>query len=184
MVLSLLLNSHFKATEPDFKICLECNSFLSDIHQFATKAKLIDAMLAEIETVEQLHDPSQLDNQIENLNIVRQKYGLDLLETPAEQLSSLFDESNITGALEIKLESDICDFEAALSEEQNEEQHLSESSEEEDEDESEIEQLSDSHYRKHEESLQFQGESSDSDGEQRKRRKKKYRKSDEEKLFE
>lgn len=109
------------------------------------------------------------------LNSVRQKFGLKPLETQVEVLINLFDES-ITGALEIKLESDI-------EEEDENDDHDASESDDEEEDESEIEQLSDSQLRKHEESL-HQGESSDTEREQPKRRKKKYRKSDEEKLFE
>lgn len=149
----------------EYKICFECNNFLNELMFFVTKSKLIDSMFQFLE----IEENSQSSQQ---LNDVRQKFGLDLLDT------------QISGLESIKLEGDICDFEVTLSEEQN----LSESSEEEeadeDEDEEEIEQLSDSQFRKHEEALQFQEESSGSDREQRKKRKKKYRKSDEEKLFE
>lgn len=186
--------------EINFKICIECYNFLSEVYQFVTKTKLIDAMFMEIE--QQSLQPPELEQEqfprldcaippplppkefeYENsINSVRQKFGLKPLETNIEQLSELFDESNITGALQIKLESDIGDFELqeGLSED---DANLSESSEEE-EDDSEIEQLSDSQLRKHEESVQFQDESSESDREERKKRKRKYRKSDEEKLFE
>lgn len=124
----------------------------------------------------------ELDEKM--INNIRHKYGLEVLETQVEQFNVLFDESNVTGALEIKLESDLCDFDST---ELSEEHILSESSgeeeEEEEEDESGIEQLSDSQLKKHDESLQFQ-ESSESDHEKCKKRRKKYRKSEEEKLFE
>lgn len=196
--------------ERNFKICVECNNFLNEIYQFVAKTKLIDAMFMEIEQVEyqqQQPDVPELQDQIlqvpqshpqpqdcaiaapepkeheyeSHINSVRHKFGLKPLEMTAETLNNLFDESNITGALEIKLESDLGDFEAhdTLSDDQD----FSESSEEE-EDESEIEQLSDSQLRKHEESHQYQNESSESEHEERKKLKKKYRKSDEEKLFE
>lgn len=126
--------------------------------------------------------PPDLHKELEyekNVNSVRHKFGLQPLEIQVEALNNLFDESNITGALEIKLESDAGDFDGhdALSEDEEE---FSESSEE--EDESEIEQLSDSQFRKHEESLQFRDRSVDV--EERKKLKRRYRKSDEEKLFE
>lgn len=190
--------------ESNLKICVECNNFLNEIYHFVAKTKLIDAMFMEIEQVKyqqhpdvpdlqtlqvsQLQDcaippPELKKHEYENhLNSVRHKFGLKPFEMTV--LNNLFDESNITGALEIKLESDIGDFEThdALSDDQD----FSESSEE--EDESEIEQLSDSQLRKHEESHQsrhqFQDESSESEHEERRKSKKKYRKSDEEKLFE
>lgn len=188
----------------NLKICIECNNFLNEVHHFVAKTKLINTMFMEIEQIEhhqqqhpetteelldevsQLQDcsippPQHKEYEYEsNVNSVRHKFGLKPLEMPVETLSSLFDESNIAGALEIKMESDIGEFDVhdALSEDHE----FSESSEE--EDDSEIEQLSDSQLRKHEELLQFQEESSDSEREERKKHKKKYRKSDEEKLFE
>lgn len=195
--------------EGNFKICAECNSFLNSVYQFVTKTKLIDAMFLEFEQVEfqtQLPEPTEVQDQMNQVsqlqdsqlqdcamppsepkleyenyvNDVRHKFGLKPLDMSVEVLNNLFDESNITGALEIKLESDLGDFEAhdTLSDDQE----FSESSEE--EDESEIEQLSDSQLRKHEETHQYQEESSESEHEERKTKKKKYRKSDEEKLFE
>lgn len=182
--------------EGDLKICMECSSFLSDIHQFVARTRLIDTMFMEMAEVEQQfmqHPETMAPDEIaqltvsempqplpkeyeyeKSLNSVRQKFGLKPLETQVEVLINLFDES-ITGALEIKLESDIEE------EDENDDHDVSESDEE--EDESEIEQLSDSQLRKHEESL-HQGESSEAEREQPKRRKRKYRKSDEEKLFE
>ena len=149
--------------------------------QHPDAAELHDQILQ----VSQLQDcampSSQPKQEYESvLNSVRHKFGLKPLEMTVETLNNLFDESNITGALEIKLESDIGEFEAhdALSDDQD----YSESSEE--EDESDIEQLSDSQLRKHEETHQYQDESSESEHEERKKLKKKYRKSDEEKLFE
>lgn len=190
----------FQLLETDFKICIECNQFLSEIYQFVAKTRIIDEMFMEIAQIEQqqMVQQQQLQNpetpelliqdemvQSKEFNFdvhilsVRDKYGLKPL-VPVETLGGLFDEQdNITGALEIKLESDIEDFDAqdALSDDQEE---ISESSEEE-EDESEIEQLSDSQLRKHEES---RSELSESGRDERQKRKKKYRKSDEEKLFE
>lgn len=185
--------------EGDLKICMECVTFLSEIHQFVTRTKLIDTMfmeMAEVEqqfmqhpealmapdeiaqlTVSEMPPPLPREYEYEkSLNSLRLKFGLKPLETQVEVLINLFDES-ITGALEIKLESEIEE------EDENDDHDLSESDEEEEEDESEIEQLSDSQLRKHEESL-HQGESSDTERERPKMRKKKYRKSDEEKLFE
>lgn len=191
----------FQLLETNFKICIECNQFLNEIYQFVTRTRIIDEMFMEIAQVEQqqMIQQQQLQNpespelliqdemvQSKELNFdvhivgVRDKYGLKPL-VPVETLSGLFDEQdNIAGALEIKLESDIEDFDAqdALSDDQEEN---SESSEEEEEDESEIEQLSDSQLRKHEES---RSELSESGRDERQKRKKKYRKSDEEKLFE
>lgn len=191
--------------ESNLKICVDCNNYLHDIYQFVAKTKLIDAMFLEIEQIEHQHQPevnsqemlihddiSQLqDCEIppalhkefeyeKSVNSVRHKFGLQPLEMQVEAISNLFDETNITGALEIKLESDTGDFEAhdVLSDDQEE---FSESSEE--EDDSEIEQLSDSQLRKHEERLQS-GREQSPDLEDRKKTKRKYRKSDEEKLFE
>lgn len=192
--------------ENNLKICVECNIFLNEIYHFVAKTRIIDAMFLEIEQIEnhqQQHPEVQEDFLIrdelpqlqacvvpqtqpkesdyeKNINSIRQKFGLKPLEMPVENLNSLFDESNITGALEIKMESDLGEFDTtdALSEDHE----YSESSEE--EDDSEIEELSDSQLRKHDELLQFRDESSDSEQEERKKHKKKYRKSDEEKLFE
>lgn len=134
------------------------------------------AQLQNCEIPPDLHKEFEYEKSV---NSVRHKFGLQPLETQVEALNHLFDESNITGALEIKLESDAGEFDAhdTLSDDQEE---FSESSEE--EDESEIEQLSDSQFRKHEESLQFRERSLDL--EERKKLKRRYRKSDEEKLFE
>lgn len=176
--------------EGSIKICIDCNSFLNEIYQFVAKSKLIDAMFLEIAQIEQQQPAQELIDEISqqpkefeyerHIVSIRHKFGLKPLEMPLEALSNLFDESNITGALEIKLESDIGEFEV-VHDELSDDQDMSESSEEE-EDESEIEQLSDSQLKKHEES---RDEDSSSDGhEERKKRRKKYRKSDEEKLFE
>lgn len=168
-----------------------------------TKTRIIDEMFIEIEQAEQLQQqqlqalhPEHPELLVQDENAqskefdysghilsIREKFGLKPLVTPVETLSSLFEEQdNITGALEIKLESDIEDFDVqdALSEDQEE---ISESSEEDEEEDSEIEQLSDSQLRKHEE-LQLLNETSELGREDRKKRKRKYRKSDEEKLFE
>lgn len=188
--------------EGNFKICVECNQFLNEIYQFVARTKLIDAMFTELSEVEQVEQQQHPEDQKfiqdevsqpkeyeleRSVLSIRQKFGLKPIipPFPTEALSNLFDEQDndgiISTALEIKLESEIGDFDVqdALSEDQEQ----SESSEEED-DESEIEQLSDSQLRKHEESLQFQDDSSDSGREDRKKLKKKPRKSDEEKLFE
>jgi hypothetical protein len=189
--------------EINFKICIECNNFFNEIYQFLSKTRLINQMFIEIEqqktpevsmnqegNQESCVDSTEQPNDLEYekmINDTRQKFGLKPLEIQVESLSNLFDESNITGALEIKLESDAGDFEIAdaLSEEQEHcESSEEEEEEEDDEDESEIEQLSDSQLKRHEESLQYNNESSDSGREERKKRRKKYRKSDEEKLFE
>lgn len=126
--------------------------------------------------------PQLKENEFEvNINSIRHKFGLNTIETAAETLSNLLDDANITGALEIKLENEIGEFEVndeAVSEQDDE------SSEEEDDD-SEIEQLSDSQLKKYEESLHFQDESSESEHEaEPKKPRRKYRKSDDEKLFE
>lgn len=191
--------------EHNFKICVECNQFLNEIDQFLTKTRIINEMFIEIEQVEQLQQQQQQHQTIhpenpellvqdenaqpnkfdynEHILSIRVKFGLQPSLTPGETLSNLFSEpDNITEALEIKLESDIEDFDVqdALSEDQEE---ISESSEEDEEEDSEIEQLSDSQLRKHEE-LQLLNETSESGREDKKKRKRKYRKSDEEKLFE
>lgn len=192
--------------ESHFKICLECNNFLNEIYQFVAKTKLIDAMFMEIEKVDyqqqteapqiqeivtdsQLQSlcgeqaielPTDFKEQVQenHLNNVRHKYGLKPLELSAETLCNLFDESKIASALEVKLESDNGEFE--INDALSDDQEFVESSEE--EDDSEIEQLSDSQLRRHEE-LHPRDDSSESEPNERKKSKK-YRKSDDEKLFE
>lgn len=189
--------------QSDFKICIECNQFLNDVLQFVTKSKIIDAMFMEIQ--QQHPDESHQEllmgdlppviKQIEldqKLIEIRQKFGLKPLEVPIETLNNLFEESNniagdITASLEIKLESEVDDFE--VNDVLPDELQVSDSSEEE-EDESEIEELSEAQLKRHDDRLESHEELHEADGssesgqEERKKRRKKYRKSDEEKLFE
>jgi hypothetical protein len=171
------------------------------------KSKLIEAMFEEIQQIEIEAGDSALEAQFaseevvepqecvaseyeRNINSIRHKFGLSVLAYSAAEpqveaaLTNLFDE----GALEIKIESEVGDFDDeevhdALSEDR--ESIISESSEDDEEIESlsDIEQLSDSQFKKHEESLQFQDESDSGQEERLKKRRKKYKKSDEEKLF-
>lgn len=116
----------------------------------------------------------------EIVNNIRKKFGLVCTETPAEALKKLLVETDLAGTLEIKLESEMDDFEV-----QEAVSGYSES-EEEEEDDSEVAQLSDSQLRKHDELMQSQGQSSESDREVQSvqvKRKKKYRKSNDEKMF-
>lgn len=172
------------------------------MHQFVQRARLIDTMFLEIEQVEMPEHPapdvfeletedSKLQEAVsvqqaciqeyeESVNSIRKKFGLVTLETPAEALKTLLVETNLAGALEIKLESEIVDFEG--------EEVVSgySESEEDEEDDSEIEQLSDSQIRKHEQLMQNQEPSSESGQEVQSvqvKRKKKYRKSNDEKMF-
>jgi hypothetical protein len=140
------------------------------------------------ECSEDLPKQSEIETTLSN---ARHKFGLKPLEVQVGSIGNLFDETNIIqGALEIKLESDVGDYE--VTEHYSDVQDFSDSSseddeeeeEEEEEDDSEIEELSDSQLRKHEDSLQLKDESSDSGQEDRKSRKRKCRKSSEEKLFE
>lgn len=171
------------------------------MHHFIERARLIDAMFLEIEQVEVPEHPEEIfeleteDSKLqvvasnqqaciqeydENINNIRKKFGLATLETPAESLKNLLVETNLAGALEIKLESEIVEFEG-----QEVVSGYSES-EEDEEDDSDIEQLSDSQLRKHEQLMLNQTQSSESDQEVQSvqvKRKKKYRKSNDEKMF-
>lgn len=157
-----------------------------EIQQIETSSTPILEPLEGQEEVMRIKECSVSEYE-KSVNSVREKFGLTIssysatVEPQVEALTNLFDE----GALEIKLESEIGDFDEVhdtLSEDQ--ESINTESSEDEDENESDIEQLSDSQLKKHSESLQFHDDSSDSGKFERNKRKKKYKKSDEEKLFE
>jgi hypothetical protein len=169
--------------ECDFKICAECNGFLNEIHQFIVKSKLIESMFEEIQQVENSLETFTNQEELleakefvqaehdQNVNKIREKFGLPSTIEDAIQpmtITNLFDE----GALEIKLENDEFGVPDALAENQE----ISDSSEE--EEESEIDDLSDKN------ELKFREESSDSGPDERKRERKKYKKSEEEKLFE
>lgn len=196
----------FQIIEAEFKICIDCNTFLTEVHQYTLQCRNVQNMFIEIdhqlsqqnleqnfqvpECSEIAPRPSEIDITLSN---VRHRYGLKPLEVQVEAIENLFDETNIIqGALEIKLESDVGDYEImedqlsvhSSDEEDEEDEDDEEEEEEEEEDESEIEELSDSQLRKHEESLELKDELSDGTQEERKRRKRKYRKSNEEKLFE
>lgn len=161
---------------------------LEQFESLAVEEEKPEALLGDdlkVESNEILAPPLRVLGHEQNINSVRHKFGLKTLESAMEEeFASILDESHTTGALEIKLESEIAEFEATDAFSEGQDDH-SESSEEEEESETEdIEQLSDSQLRRHEDSLQLQEESSDSDLEQQPRRRKKYRKSDDEKLFE
>ncbi|CRK86962.1 CLUMA_CG000778, isoform A [Clunio marinus] len=198
------LASKLNILEHNFKICVECNAFLSEIYQFVARSKLIDAMFLELEQLDHQQPVDQFttiaEENVETKNFtnefeydksiadVRQRFGLKPLEMPVEMLATtLFEEPNVViDSVEIKLESELGDFEA--NELLSEDQDLSESSEEE-EDNSEIEQLSDSKFKRHKDSIRYQDgegdegeDSTDSGGEERKNAKK-YQKSEAEKLY-
>lgn len=189
--------------ERNFKICVECNQFLSEIYQFVTKSRIFDQMFMEFEQFEQLQQqPQHLENPElliqselvepkydyeEHIMSIREKFGLKPLVIPVETLNNIFDEQEqIAGALEIKLESDLGEFDVqnVLPENQEDISDSSEEEDEEDDDDSDIEQLSESRLIKHEEDLQLLTDTLEPDRDDQKRKKKKYRKSDEEKLFE
>lgn len=160
-------------------------------------------MFLEIEQVEMLEHPVQEVSELEaegskiqevvsaeqaelfqeyeqTVNSIRRKFGLECLETPAEALKNLLVDTNLSGALEIKIESEMGNFvvQEAVS-------GYSES-EEDEEDDSEIEQLSDSQLLKHDQLMQSRAQSSESEQEVQSvpaKRKKKYRKSNDEKMF-
>lgn len=196
------LYSFIKISADNIKICNECNCFLHDIFTFVNKTKIIESMFIELlngEEQQQVIQQSSIENDTEQkailetqesvslsescLNDIRNKFGLKVMEKDDdEQVLGIFDESNITGALEIKLESEIGDFE----DEHDEQDALSEETEDTEEDESDIEELSFSQIKRRIslDSHGYRDESSDSDRKERRRRKKKYNKTEDEILFE
>lgn len=205
----------YQVTTSNTKICNECNGFLQSIYTFVSKTKIVESMFTELvqEDQQQIMMIQQASNSQEeehlslipddgsttahvhaldidyekNLNHIRNRYGLKELkdETHDSIIGNIFDETNITGALEIKLESEIGDFEE---DEPDEENMLSgeEESEETEEDESDIEELSDSQIKRRlsNDGFDYQEESSDSERKERRRKRKKYKKSEDEILFE
>lgn len=187
---------------------MDCNAYLSDVNQFVQKVKLIQTMFHELDNLELLkdQDPTDLlinqDNAIDysyekNINNIRTRFGLKVLEDKNQEiLESLFQDSNIiSGALEIKIENNLDlridddsntsskKFENNDDDEEEEEEMLEEEFDNESET-STIEELSESKlYLKHDQAVSEEEMLSDQQMIKLKRRRK-YRKSDEEKLFE
>lgn len=182
---------------------MECNAYLSDVNQFVEKVKLMQNMFHELDNLELLKDQDPTDILInqdsaidysyeKNVNNIRNRFGLKVLEDKNQEiLESLFQESNIiSGALEIKIENNLdlrIGDDSNTSSKEFDEEDEEEMLEEELDIESEIstiEELSESKlYLKHD---QIESEEELLSNQQliKSKRRRKYRKSDEEKLFE
>lgn len=182
---------------------MECNAYLSDVNQFVEKVKLMQNMFHELDNLELLKDQDPTDILInqdsaidysyeKNVNNIRNRFGLKVLEDKNQEiLESLFQESNIiSGALEIKIENNLdlrIGDDSNPSSKEFDEEDEEEMLEEELDIESEIstiEELSESKlYLKHD---QIESEEELLSDQQliKSKRRRKYRKSDEEKLFE
>lgn len=182
---------------------MECNAYLSDVNQFVEKVKLMQNMFHELDNLELLKDQDPTDILInqdsaidysyeKNVNNIRNRFGLKVLEDKNQEiLESLFQESNIiSGALEIKIENNLdlrIGDDSNTSSKEFDEEEEEEMLEEELDIESEIstiEELSESKlYLKHD---QIESEEELLSNQQliKSKRRRKYRKSDEEKLFE
>jgi len=190
---------------------MDCNAYLSDINQFVQKVNLIQKMFLEIYELDiqrtsrqnpedmLINQDSAIDYSYEkNVNNIRNRFGLKVLEDKNQEiLESLFQESNIiSGALEIKIENNLdlrigddSNLSSKVFDDNDETEDEEEMLEEELYIESEIstiEELSESKL-----SLKYdQVESEEeilSESEQqllKTKKRRKYRKSDEEQLFE
>ena len=185
---------------------MDCNAYLTDINQFLQKVKLMQNMFHELENLKLLKEQDSADLLInqdsaidysyeKNVNNIRNRFGLKVLEDKNQEiLESLFQESNIiSGALEIKIENNldlrIDDDSNASSKDFDDEEMLEDDEELDMESEiSTIEELSESKlYLKYDQIESEEDEQKLSDSEQhlmKTKRRRKYRKSDEEKLFE
>lgn len=84
-------------------MCLQCNNYMFDLYQFIERSKAMELMFLDLET----NSSSNEYEDCEMISNIRNRYGLKMLiDDKNTELEHLFN-SNITGALEIKIENEM-----------------------------------------------------------------------------